>query len=224
MQHPSTAALYAYWNRQRGAAPAPIRRDIAPDQISGLLGDMFILQADEDGAFPFRLAGTRLCAIFGRELTGQDFRSLWSGEERRAMTASLQSVREGTVIVHRLTGFNGRGQTLTAEMILLPLSQDGLAIDRVLGLFAPVERPYWLGLHPLTRQTIVDTARIAPSETKRPRRPVAPRAAKLPSTPPATVPGTIPSPEGDRQAEPSGASEPDGSRRPRLVVFEGGRR
>ena len=58
--------LFQYWNRLRGTRPAPRRTEIEPSDIKTLLADTFILEQDSRGLPVFRLAGTRLCALFGR--------------------------------------------------------------------------------------------------------------------------------------------------------------
>ncbi|MBN9028151.1 MAG: PAS domain-containing protein [Rhizobiales bacterium] len=155
MRHSSTQQLHAYWLRKRGGSPAPLRSAIEPAAIVPLLGDLFILDAAAPGTAPFRLAGTRFCANLGRELTGSDFLSLWPSADRDALTSALGAiVSNGATAVLEVLGRTGRGNPLTAEMLLLPVSQDGRRIDRVLGLLAPLERPYWLGLHPIPQLEI----------------------------------------------------------------------
>ena len=78
MKQEGSLALFHYWNRLRGDRPAPKRTDIEPADIKTLLGDTFILERDTRGEAIFRLAGTRLCAIYGRELKGFAFTSLLS--------------------------------------------------------------------------------------------------------------------------------------------------
>ena len=63
-----TIALFQYWNRLRDGRPAPRRTEVEPADIKTLLADTFILEKDTRGEAVFRLAGTRLCAIYGREL------------------------------------------------------------------------------------------------------------------------------------------------------------
>ena len=71
MKNASSQELYAYWEKQRGTRSAPARTDIEPGAIRHILSDAFILALDGDAGHPFRLAGTRLCALFGRELKGE---------------------------------------------------------------------------------------------------------------------------------------------------------
>ncbi|MET4633700.1 hypothetical protein ABIE08_001613 [Kaistia defluvii] len=208
MRHSLTRQLHAYWQRQRDGRPAPLRSAIEPAHIAGLLGDVFILDASKAQSFPFRLAGTRLCAGIGRELTGESFLSLWRGADREAVRAALTGVtRDAAAVVLDLAGRTGRGSTLAMEMLLLPLSQDGRHLDRVLGLLAPLERPYWLGLHPIPRLEIAGL-RWLPVEESQPlaARPL-PAAAR-------------PAP---REATPAVATQPAGRRRQHLVVLDGGR-
>lgn len=75
MKQQGTIALFQYWNRLRGSRPAPQRSEIEPVDIKSLLADTFILESDARGEAIFRLAGTRLCATYGRELKGYSFLS-----------------------------------------------------------------------------------------------------------------------------------------------------
>ena len=70
MKHEKSTSLFQYWNRLRGNRPAPRRTEIEPADIKANLADTFILEQDTRGRPMFRLAGTRLCATFGRELKG----------------------------------------------------------------------------------------------------------------------------------------------------------
>ena len=82
MKHASTRALFDYWNTQRGHRAAPERADIDPAAIRHALGDTFMLAADFVDQLRFRLAGTRVCALFGREIKGEGFTALWSEASR----------------------------------------------------------------------------------------------------------------------------------------------
>lgn len=209
LQDPSIAALYAYWTRQRGDAAAPRRSAIAPADIVPLLGDVFILDASRADRLPFRLAGTRLCAAFGHEMRDDDFVALWQRRDRARVAAELHAViREAAAIGFRAAGANDRGQTVNVEMVLLPLSQDGRSIDRVLGLLTPPQRPYWLDLHPIRQLDLLDAHQIFAGEAR--------------ATPPRAAPVDRPHPTVPDQAAPESAVEVP--LRPRLVVLEGGRR
>jgi hypothetical protein len=98
---------------------------------------------------PFRLAGTRLCAAFGRELRGSGFFLLWADVAPiRDLVDTLEHDVAGAVA--RVTGKTREGQTLALELLLLPLGHHGRMPGRMLGSLAPLEHPYWLGARPLT--------------------------------------------------------------------------
>ena len=83
MKLDGSIALFQYWNRLRAGRPAPKRTEIEPADIKTLLADTFILERDTRGEAVFRLAGTRLCASYGRELKGFAFASLWQEKDQR---------------------------------------------------------------------------------------------------------------------------------------------
>ena len=94
MKHPSNRELHDYWNERRGSRLAPERADIEPSAIRQVLGDTFVLATDAMGHYPFRLAGTRLCALFSRELKNESFVKLWERSGQTAMRELLAVVME----------------------------------------------------------------------------------------------------------------------------------
>ena len=83
MKHPSSREFFAYWDRMRGNAPAPDRSDVEPSAVRELLGDIFVLSYDAEAGYPFRVAGTRVCALLGRDVKDQSFSALFTTEARR---------------------------------------------------------------------------------------------------------------------------------------------
>jgi hypothetical protein len=149
MKHPSNRELYAYWDRQRGGRLAPERADIEPSAIRQLLGDTFVLAADGNPNYPFRLAGTRLCALFSRELKGASFLQLWERAGQTAMRELLSVVmEEKTAVVASVIAATAEDSMLAVnmEMLILPLAHESRSEARVLGAMAPMTVPYWLGV------------------------------------------------------------------------------
>jgi hypothetical protein len=60
-----------------------------------------------------------------------------------------------------------RGQSVAAELLLMPLRHAGPSFDRVLGSLAVLDRPYWLGNEAVERQTITSLRLIWPDSTPR---------------------------------------------------------
>ncbi|MGD9738456.1 MAG: PAS domain-containing protein [Bauldia sp.] len=149
MKHFASRDLLAHWDRMRAGGVAAHRRDIDPGAIPRTLGDVFILGDDRRGTHRFRLAGTRLCAAFGRELRDTGFLDLWAGN-RPEIAAMLAAVRSGgRLAVAEVTATASGAKPATFELLLLPLIQDGPGCDRILGLLAPLTYPAWLGQDPI---------------------------------------------------------------------------
>ena len=97
MKHPSNRELFEHWNARRGARLAPERNDIEPAAIRKILGDTFVLEANGSAPPTFRLAGTRLCALFARELKGEGFNQLWHRSGQTAIRELLAVVMDEKV-------------------------------------------------------------------------------------------------------------------------------
>ncbi len=155
MKHAASRELFAYWDDRRGNRSAPERAEIEPGAIRHVLGDAFILGLDAGTGHPFRLAGTRICALFGRELKGEPFIGLWAGASQRTiadLTRVLGQEQVGTVA--GVTAQNADGAPIDLELLLLPLSAPRPSLARALGILAPLATPQWLGLSPLGALTI----------------------------------------------------------------------
>ena len=150
MKHASTRALYDYWNERRGSRAAPERGDIEPGAIGRALGDSFILAFDPAAAHPFRLAGTRICGLFGRELRGAPFETLWRESDRAAIRDLVAAVADETAgVIAGCAGRTEEGDTIELELLLLPLRHRGRTHARQIGVLAPLTVPFWLGSSPV---------------------------------------------------------------------------
>ena len=150
MKHASTRAVYEYWNKRRGNRAAPERADIDPTEIRHALSDTFILAADFVDELRFRLAGTRVCALFAREIKGEAFSALWGEPSRETIDELIDIVTNESVgVVAGLTGRTGGDAATELEMLLLPLAHTGQGRIRALGVLAPLVAPYWLGTSPV---------------------------------------------------------------------------
>lgn len=211
MKQEGSIALFQYWNRLRNGRPAPKRTEIEPADIKSLLADTFILEKDTRGDPIFRLAGTRLCATYGRELKGYSFPLIWSRRDQR-MVARLAhgAFHDKSVVVVTYEGVSHSGRTNPFEMILLPL-EGGLGSPRSLGAITPLSKPYWLGADAIVEGR-VDTLRVVDPDHE---------PVFLGSRPAMQVPPIAP---GAAQIVEDGVDAPDHGRRIRhLVVFDGGK-
>jgi hypothetical protein len=168
MKHAASQDLYAYWQERRGTRSAPERADIEPGAIRQVLSDAFILALDDGAGHPFRLAGTRVCALFGRELKGEPFIGLWAAVSQPTITdlvAILGDERVGTVA--GVTAQNADGEPIDLELLLLPLGASRPSLARTIGILAPLQPPQWLGSSPIGVLTLGSRRHIgAPVESR----------------------------------------------------------
>jgi hypothetical protein len=163
MKHKSSQTLFAYWDTQRGTRAAPDRADIDPAAIRHVLADTFVLAADFAGQDRFRLAGTKVCAMFGRELKDQLFLDLWGTSTRKDVHDLLAIVNDETLgVVAGATGITAAGDEIELEFVLLPLARRGHARVRALGVLAPLTLPYWFGSHPVTELRLGTLRHVGP--------------------------------------------------------------
>jgi hypothetical protein len=155
MKHASSRELHAYWERQRGTRPAPERADIEPGAIRGALSDTFIIALNRGAGYPFRLAGTRVCALFNREMKGESFLSLWT-LACRPLVSSLLTVLTDECIgtVAAVAAQSADGDHLDLELLLLPLDADRPMLARAIGVLAPLRVPEGLGTRALGGLTL----------------------------------------------------------------------
>ena len=105
-----------------------------------LLGDIFVLSYDNETGFPFRVAGTRVSALLGRDLRDQSFAALFTETARREITDIITAVTEETLpAIAGLTATAEDGSLAHLELLLLPFMTRAHAPISLTGLLAPFE-------------------------------------------------------------------------------------
>lgn len=132
MKHRSSREFFAYWDRQRGYARAPDRSDIDPSAVRGLLGDIFVLAYEPN--FPFRVAGTRVCALAG-------FCDLFVAESRAEIEEIITVVAEETLgALAGLSAQRADNSRANLELLLLPFNARPHTPISLTGVVAPFEQ------------------------------------------------------------------------------------
>lgn len=126
--------LYDYWRECSKKGGLPSRATINPAAIPSLLPGVSILDA---GKTPeeiiYRLAGTRLRDIFGKEVTGKSVFDLEFGEKRSYWLAVYRKVIEEKVPMQGAI----KGPVVEKDHVVLfwmrlPLSDDNKAVNKIL--------------------------------------------------------------------------------------------
>lgn len=156
MRHHTSKKIFTYWNNLRGDRIAPERTEIEPSDIRDVLGDTFILEVDHlYRTISFRLAGTKLCSTYGRELKSVGYLGLWDEADNMKIFDGVKQVYKHavpTVIAHIAETQNR--QFLEYETILLPLSNGSSKTVRILGVTSPSKVPGWIGIDPVINNRI----------------------------------------------------------------------
>ncbi|THD59353.1 MAG: PAS domain-containing protein [Bradyrhizobium sp.] len=143
MKHPSSREFFAYWDERRGGARAPDRSDIEPGAVRELLGDIFVLSYDGSAGYPFRVAGTRVCALLGRDLKDRSFSALFTPDDRREIENIIAVVAEEMLAaVAGITAISEDGSPAQMELLLLPFNARAHTPLSLTGLLAPFENQH----------------------------------------------------------------------------------
>lgn len=162
MKKDGTIAMFRYWNMLRAGRPAPFRTEIDPTAIKGRLPDTFILEFDDANELRFRLAGTNVCAVFGRELRHLPFAEIWRADDREAIGALARAtLTQDAVVLAEAHGTSRQGRDASFEMLLLPLDA-GPGRPRAIGLATPLDRPFWIGAHAIADLELGEARLIDP--------------------------------------------------------------
>ncbi|KAF0128144.1 MAG: hypothetical protein FD152_2368 [Xanthobacteraceae bacterium] len=160
MNEAESSILFTYWDQLRAGRPAPDRAEIDPRDIAPILGSTFILEGDRSGALLYRLAGSRVCAIFGREMKGAGFLDAFADTGRSAAIRALSDALSANAgLFMGLTGTSTAGRTMALEATVLPLVHRGRMGARMIGCLAAPEAPYWVGRDGI-ESIVVDSVRL----------------------------------------------------------------
>jgi hypothetical protein len=132
---PLLVDLLGYWRGKCGDRAMPRRADIDPldPALRPHLGFLVMTDVTAEGRFRFRLVGSALTAIVGRDSTGKYLDEVYSPADYEHMIVAFR-----WVVAHRaplrITGNLRHANRAWIEMESadLPLSSDGRAVDVIL--------------------------------------------------------------------------------------------
>jgi hypothetical protein len=108
--------------------------------VRELLGDIFVLNYDNDAGYPFRVAGTRVSALLGRDLKDTSFSALFTADSRREIEDIVSYVAEEMLAaIAGITATSADGTTAHLELLLLPFNNRAHAPISLTGVLAPFE-------------------------------------------------------------------------------------
>ncbi|MBC8038236.1 MAG: PAS domain-containing protein [Rhizobiales bacterium] len=135
--HPGSRALFSFWETTRAAEAAPRRGALDLRQIRDLVPNLVIIEPGPSSTgFRWRLAGTAVCGLYQRELTGADALLGWDSFEAHVVKRFLNGVIHGLQpCLLRFRMYTDLQQLVGAELIGLPLQAEGGGIHVFGGVF-----------------------------------------------------------------------------------------
>ena len=132
---PDLSALRAYWTGKCNSRTMPSRADINPGEIRLLLPNIFIMEIHQPLRFRVRLAGTRICERWGANITGKWLDELdYDGVREKAIEQYATVARTGVPRCDVMEFVSDHGRYLHYRRLLLPLSEDGVTPNMLLGM------------------------------------------------------------------------------------------
>jgi len=135
IERPELRQLLEYWQAKRQArSRLPARADIDPLEMRFALGHLILADVEPGDPIRFRhrLIGTRIVEHAGYDATGLYVDDIPDRELARRLTESYRIVVATREPAHdRVVGMVG-GRSINLEVLRLPLSSNGAAIDMVL--------------------------------------------------------------------------------------------
>ena len=168
MKHANTRALYDYWDALRLTRPAPLRSELDPRKIKAQLANVFILQRKSADEYTFRLAGTELCHLFGRELRDTNFLSDWRRHELKSVRSLFDSIiEERTAAVLGVTATNADEVQAALEYVFLPVRLDSTREIRIFGCCSTIDAPSRIASSGIVRQEVASLRLLWPDNVSR---------------------------------------------------------
>lgn len=158
--HPGSRALFRHWEAIRGENSAPRHAQLDLARIRDLVPSLFIAEHSFRQGYVWRLAGTHICQLWRRELTGTPIAAGWDGFERDTIERLFNGVvrrHQPFVLRFRLT--SSLGHVIAAEMIGLPLLARHVKMTHVFGAVMPFRSLSMLRYDAVTRLEI-QSARV----------------------------------------------------------------
>ncbi|MGE0211866.1 MAG: PAS domain-containing protein [Parvibaculaceae bacterium] len=123
LMHPGSRMLFRYWERIRGERSAPDRADVDLRAIGSVLASVGILERHRrPTVFLWRVAGTGIGDIWGKEVTGHDMLAGWKGMERHSLVSCLDAVVDAhQPFVARFSASSDHGEAVGVELVALPV-------------------------------------------------------------------------------------------------------
>jgi hypothetical protein len=140
-EHPTISFFRQYWESKRAGRAMPSRHDIVASELREHLGWVVLLDVLPGAAdFRYRLVGTLVAQYFLYDGTGKTVTEAFRPETPQAMRESVLAIFRKVATKRRIVSLSlppgGVGpRTEACDVILMPLSDDGVNVNVILEAF-----------------------------------------------------------------------------------------
>jgi hypothetical protein len=139
---PETVALYDYWRRKCGDRMMPSRADLDPSEIPPRLLPCISLVdvVDDERRYVYRLVGTADVQVRGHDPTGKSvIEGFFGPNVEDALSCYDRVVKTKAPVLDPVPFTATNGRYATEETMFLPLSDDGVTVNKIIVFFAFVD-------------------------------------------------------------------------------------
>lgn len=126
-----------YWESLEREGKFPARSAIDPMSISKLLPTIFLADAEENGGFRYRLAGSMIEDRYQKGALAGKTPEEFMGEGAEKVLGPYRRVRDEGLLFYReanLSWLMASERYVQYKVILLPLSDDGETVNKIFGV------------------------------------------------------------------------------------------
>ncbi len=154
IRNKSAKDVLQYWAELCEDGTAPLKSAIDPMALRLHLPHLLIVHREAAGDVAFRLAGTAICDLFGMEMRGHTFATLWETPTRETAVNLCREVIDTERPAHMEVVAEALNQSCAYEMLLLPIRPDIGPSDRAFGTLVPVGKTLPLSALPARRLSL----------------------------------------------------------------------
>lgn len=130
LQHPRLKDLYLFWRARRRDSRVPLADRFDPSELRPWVSNMAVMEIEQGDAV-YAYYGPNLQRSFGSDRAGQTLEDLPAGPREILAREYADVCSSGQPSARTYTAdFHGRRQTW--ERLVLPLSEDGLHVSRLM--------------------------------------------------------------------------------------------
>lgn len=139
MKQQSNLNLFLYWDSVRQGGDGSEQASAAPHHLRDLLAATFLMDADNQRAYPLRVIGSGVERFAANARVGGPFLEWWDSESQPRLESVLCTVHdEDMPVVMGVVSLADPRRRARAEVLLLPLARSLNGKACVLGGLAPV--------------------------------------------------------------------------------------